>query len=113
MAWETRRGTKRRYYTRSRRVNGVVQREYLGCGELARLSAEIDTAAYESQAALRGIAAQQRRLEQECREAIYAAILAPLDALDILCQAAMRRELLAAGYHQHKRGEWRKQHGGQ
>ena len=53
MAWETRRGTKRRYYTRSRRVNGVVQREYLGCGELARLSAEIDTAAYESQAALR------------------------------------------------------------
>lgn len=113
MAWETRKGTKKRYYTRSRRVDGQVQREYLGCGELARLSAEIDTAARESQAALRKIATQQRLLEQEHREAIYVAILAPLDALDVLCQAAMRRELLAAGYHQHKRGEWRKQHGRQ
>jgi len=112
MAWETRKGTKRQYYTRSRRVNGQVQREYLGCGELARLSAEIDTAADEVQAALRTIAAQQRRHDQERREAIYGAILTPLDALDVLCQAAMRRELLAAGYHQHKRGEWRKQRGG-
>jgi hypothetical protein len=111
LAWETRKGTKQQYYTRSRRVNGYVQREYLGSGELARLSAEIDTAARESQTALRRIAAQQRQCEQEHREAIYAAILTPLDALDVLCQAAMRRGLLAAGYHQHKRGEWRKQHG--
>jgi len=93
-------------------VNGYVQREYLGCGELARLSAESDTAARESQANLRRIAAQQRQCEQEHREAIYAAILAPLDALDVLCRAAMRRELNAAGYHQHRWGEWRKQRGG-
>jgi hypothetical protein len=112
MAWETRKGTKRQYYTRSRRVNGQVQREYLGCGELARLSAEIDTSARESQVNLRRIAAQQRLREQEQREAIYAAILAPLDALDVLCRAAMRRELNAAGYHQHRWGEWRKQRGG-
>jgi len=61
---------------------------------------------------LRRIAAQQRLRELEQREAIYGAILAPLDALDVLCRAAMRRELHTAGYHQHKRGEWRKQHGG-
>src|SRR5512146_906783 len=107
MAWETRKGTKKQYYTRSRRVNGQVQREYLGCGELARLSAEIDAAARESQVNLRRIAAQQRLREQEQREAIYAVILAPLDALDVLCRAAMRRELHAAGYHQHRWGEWR------
>lgn len=109
MAWETRKGTKRKYYTRSRRIDGQVQREYLGCGEVARLSAESDKTARNAQTFLREQEAHRRLQQWERCEAIYAAILAPLDGLDILCGAAIQRELEAAGYHQHDRGEWRKQ----
>lgn len=104
MAWETRKGAKGKYYTRSRRIDGQIQREYLGCGETARLSAESDRVAREAQTFLY----KQRLQQQEQRATIYAAILAPLDGLDILCQVAIQRELEAAGYHQHDRGEWRK-----
>ena len=108
MAWEARKHSQKQYYTRSRRINGQIQREYLGCGELARLSAENDRVAREARAFLRQRLAQQRLQQQERQAAVYAAILAPLDGLDIVCRVAIQRELEAAGYHQHDRGEWRK-----
>jgi hypothetical protein len=41
MSWETReRGG--RYYTRSRRVNGKIEREYIGTGFLAEMASELD-----------------------------------------------------------------------
>jgi hypothetical protein len=40
-----------------------------------------------------------------------AALDAPLDELDDLADALVRAALVAAGYRQHNRGEWRKTRG--
>jgi hypothetical protein len=111
MGWERRKGSSGQYYTRSKRVNGRMRREYIGCREAAHLMAEMDALARESRAIRREIVAEQRQAERARHEAMYAAILGPLDALDVMCRVEMRRELEAAGYHQHDRGEWRKRRG--
>jgi hypothetical protein len=90
MGWD-----KGRNYTRSRKVNGRVAREYLGTGEAAEQAARQDTLA---------------RQEREARRAAMAA-LAALDALAELTDLLARAALVAAGYRQHHRGEWRKRRG--
>jgi hypothetical protein len=94
MAW-VRRGRKSVYY-QNRRVGGRVERLYLGDGPEAQLAAAL--------AAQRRLARQLwRRDKDRWREASL--------ALAMLCQAAdllARAELLAAGYRQHQRGEWRR-----
>ncbi len=97
MGWEK----NRRYYTRSRRTGGRVIREYVGCGPVAELASAMDAA---------------ERVERERSIATKQELKADLRALDVavgsLCDRAellARVALLAAGYHQHKRGEWRKQ----
>ena len=76
MAWESRRGTGR-YYTRSRRKNGRVIREYCGKG----LKGE--TAAIEDR--------KQRRAQREERKALARLIAKghqhqrALDVIDRLC----------------------------
>ncbi len=99
MAWETRaRGTK--YYTRSRKVGGRVLREYVGGGRAGKQAARADA---QERAARRAEAAARHVEREEVGEA--EAQLADLgEASDLLVRAA----LLAAGYHQHHRGEWRK-----
>ena len=99
MAWEKRErgGT---YYTRSRKVNGKVVREYLGTGPLAELAAQMD--------ALKRCQRQEeaRALREECKR-----IEALETSLEELCEAAevlTRATLLAAGYRRHNRGEWRR-----
>jgi hypothetical protein len=89
------------YYYRSRRVNGQVEKEYIGSGPLAELAAEAD-------------ALERRQREEEARA--WRAERDYLEALDKqteeLCEASeilVRAALLAAGYRQHHRGEWRKQ----
>jgi hypothetical protein len=91
MAWD-----KGRYYTRSRKVNGRVVREYLGTGEAAEQAARQDAGT---------------RQEREARRAAMselAALDAPLDDLTELTDLLARAALAAAGYRQHHRGEWRK-----
>jgi hypothetical protein len=94
---------KGRYYTRSRKVNGRVVREYVGKGEIGEIMAQID--------------ALDRADRQAEREALRAekAELNALDSgvkqLDELADLLARAALLAAGYRQHKRGEWRRKRG--
>ena len=88
------------YYTRSRKENGRVIREYVGGGVLgelaARMGAEDRRRRQEDAAAWRE---ERERLEE----------LAGL--VDELCEdieTIVRCALLAAGFRRHKRGEWRK-----
>jgi hypothetical protein len=94
MAWE------RGYYYRSHKEGGRVIREYVGRGRVAELAAQLD-------------AIERERREDE-RAALRAerAELSDLDAvLEQVCQEVellARAALVAAGFRQHKRGEWRK-----
>ena len=91
------------YYTRSRKVNGQVVGEYVGGGVLGQLAAWMD-------------ADERRRREEEA--ALWREKRQSLEALDGLAEelyeaveVIARAALYAAGYHQHKRGEWRKKRG--
>ena len=102
MAWETReRGG--RYYTRSRKVDGRVVREYVGGGPVGELAATEDAARRERAAVERATLAEER-----ARTAGPAALLAELDAV---AEGLARAALVAAGYRRHHRGEWRKRRG--
>ena len=102
MAWERRqRGGS--YYTRSRKVNGRVIREYIGgglCGQLAAAEDEAQRAAKQ---------ARVRAWKHEC---------ARLDAADALVEQVCHHvdllasaHLILSGYHRHHRGPWRRRRG--
>lgn len=102
MGWESR-GGGGRYYTRSRRVAGRVEREYVGTGPGAELVAIQDE-----------LARRDRKADQEK----WKTIVGQLDlATRELARYAretdrlVRAALLAAGYHQHARGNWRRRNG--
>lgn len=102
--WESReRGG--RYYTRSRKVDGRVVREYVGGGVLGEIAALEDT--YERRRREEEAAAWKEEREQ--MEALDGLTEELYEAAEILAKAA----LVASGYHQHKRGEWRKRRGEQ
>ncbi len=102
MPWEKRqRGGS--YYTRSRKVNGRVIREYVGGGARGHLAALTDS---------------QRRLRREeeatawkNEQARMEALAAPVEELCEHAEVLARATLLAVGFHRHKRGEWRKRRG--
>jgi hypothetical protein len=97
MAWEAR--GRRRYYTRSRRANGRVVREYVGAGPVAELAAAADAL----RRADRRAAAEARRAEQARWREALARLLELSRAVDVVVRAA----LLAGGFHRHDR-TWRK-----
>jgi hypothetical protein len=88
------------YYTRSRKVAGRVVREYIGTGPLAELAAELDA----EERWQRGARRRAWREECELMEALEEPIGELCEATEILARAT----LVAAGYRQHNRGEWRK-----
>jgi hypothetical protein len=98
MAWEQR-GTKR-YYTRTRRLHGRRVREYYGNGERAEQAAAED----EYRQALRTLTrnAIKRHVGR------FADADAVLNRLEGMTQRLTRASLLAAGFRQHHRGEWRR-----
>jgi hypothetical protein len=93
-------GWERGYYYRVRKVNGRVVREYVGAGEVGKLVAEMDALEREQ----RQWEALERRQEKDDLQALDAEMKALNERIDL----AARAVLLAAGFHQHKRGEWRK-----
>jgi hypothetical protein len=94
MGWE-RRGNGQ-YYYRKRRVGARVVSEYVGAGAIGALTA-----------ALAGQRARQRALARQDREQ-HGAIDAELDRAGAVIRALAESALTKAGYHQHKRGEWRR-----
>lgn len=88
------------YYTRSRKEDGRVVREYVGGGILGELAAQMDALERER----REEQAARWKEEQEELDALEAPVEELSEASDLLVRAA----LLASGYHQHNRGEWRK-----
>jgi hypothetical protein len=103
MGWESR-GGRGCYYTRSRKVDGRVVREYVGTGLLGELAARQDAEARAERLT------ERERLQAE--ETQWAAVAAPLDALSQLLDGLAAATLIAAGYHQHHRGAWRKRRHG-
>ena len=87
------------YYTRSRKEGGRVLREYVGGGVLGELAARTD----EIERRERERAAADRE-ERKMLEALDAPLTEAWEATETLFRAA----LVAAGYRQHNRGEWRK-----
>jgi hypothetical protein len=91
------------YYTRSRKENGRVVREYVGGGVLGELAAQMD--------------AERRRRQQEEEESWREererldALTAPVEELCEAAEVIARAALIASGYRQHNRGEWRKRLG--
>ena len=100
MAWETRNG-KGPYYTRRRRENGRVVREYIGTGPQAEQAAQEDADARANKA----LCAAAWKAEKETAEALDQAV----ESLDQGCDQLLAFVLEQAGYHYH-RGEWRKYH---
>jgi hypothetical protein len=95
MGWD-----RGRYYTRSRKVGGRVVREYVGIGRVAELAAQMDALARENR--------RLKALELRREKADLAALDDQIERLIEMTALVARAALLAAGYHQHKRGKWRK-----
>ena len=92
MPWES--GPRGRpYYTRTRRENGRVIREYIGVGEVGQRAAEEDEA---------------RRRQAEADREADRALAEEIRSLSELADLLARSALLAAGYHRPNRGPWRK-----
>jgi hypothetical protein len=102
MGWETRaRGG--RYYTHSKRRDGRVLREYLGCSGTAHEVAAHDRRQREARAAVLA-AWRGERQRLDAAEKLLVAYCAHIERV-------AREALTAAGFHLHARGEWRRTRG--
>jgi hypothetical protein len=99
MAWEQR-SNGRRYFYRVERVDGRVVKTYFGAGPAASVAA--DRVAGER--AARAEADAALRAERERVRPVERAVEALAAGTDLALAAA----LMAAGFHQHDRGAWRR-----
>jgi hypothetical protein len=86
-------------------VNGRVRGEYVGGGLVGALGAALD--AEEREERQRKVQEQEWRTTRAKEEAADALIQRVSEISRVVVEAAF----LAAGYHQHHRGEWRKRRG--
>ncbi|MDP1564416.1 MAG: hypothetical protein Q8M16_23800 [Pirellulaceae bacterium] len=99
MAWEARNG-RGRYYTRSKRLNGRVVREYVGCGPMAESAAEADQVQREQVWAEKDKFKALRQQDQEMDDLV--------SSFGSVSEQLAKAALLLAGFKQHKLGEWRR-----
>jgi hypothetical protein len=93
----------RPYSYKSVRRNGRVTSEYRGSGEAALLIGLLDAERQEERACRAELDREERRRFDDLEEA--------LDELAERGRALAREALTAAGFYQHKRGEWRRRRG--
>jgi hypothetical protein len=102
MALETRKG-RGIYYTRSHKVAGRVIREYVASGEAAILIARLDEIERNQR--------YEKRYYERWELAQIEAIDRELENYWQQVEQALHAQLVRAGYHQHDRGQWRRQRG--
>jgi hypothetical protein len=101
MAWERRSNGQATYFaTTTRRPGGRRVRQYYGTGPIADLAATMAA----QRRAERESRARAERAETERWQSAVAPLLELCRAADLMLRAA----LLARGYRQHYRGEWRR-----
>jgi hypothetical protein len=88
------------YYYRNVRKGGKVHSEYIGSGSVAERAYEIDRRVKRA----RDEDASAWRVEREAIEAADKIQAATFDAVEVM----VRLTLELAGFHRHKRGEWRR-----
>jgi hypothetical protein len=98
MGWEARRGSAQKYYTRSRKRCGRVEREYVGCGPLALSEANLDDLRRRDLAEARELRrrTEHRLLKENC----------DLDAVMVELIVKEQEILDIIGFRIH-RGQWR------
>ena len=101
MPWAQR--GQHRYFFRKRKVGGRVVRRSYGRGPEAQLAAAL---AAQRQREREAEWARRRR-ERGRWDAKTETVQRLIEVSDLLVRAA----LLAAGFHQHERGAWRRKHG--
>ena len=99
MSWEKRNGTGA-YYTRSRRVNGRLVREYIGQGILGEI-------AYQQDLILRSESTVVRE-SLELQKVEHATLLSDIDTFSDFAECIASGFLVVSGFHKHHRGEWRR-----
>ncbi len=93
-------GDKGKYYSRSKKVNGRIVREYVGSSYVARLSAQLD----EIERERRQLAKANAKFAMDCADALDASLKEFEDLAELIAKLA----LVATGHHQHQRSEWRR-----
>ena len=101
MPWAQR--GQHRYFFRKRKVRGRVVRRSLGRGPEAQLAAALAAQRQHEREAEWA----RRRQERGRWDAKTETVQRLIEVSDLLVRAA----LLAAGFHQHERGAWRRKHG--
>jgi hypothetical protein len=100
MSWESYRGRLR--YTRTFRRNGRVVRQYVGTGPVAEMVARVD--------ALARATRERQRESRRAERAAWEAARTPLRELERVTDLLVNAALVAAGFHRHDRGQWRRRH---
>ncbi len=102
MAWQMYR-TSGPYYTRSVRRGGKVVKEFYGKGPAAELAAQLHAAERDRR--------KQQREDRKAQLQQQLQVRRPITDFCVEAELLTRARLIAAGWHLHKRHEWRRRCG--